>query len=147
VQEGIAMTEQVALETGLKLDLVEISPISNPPVCQMINYSKYIFELKKKKDLQHKKQKRVKVKEIKLRPATEQNDYQVKLKHAIHFLQESDRVKVSMRFKGREMEHREIGQALLARLTEDISDYGTVEGTPKLEGRQITMLIVPKKNS
>src|SRR6185312_812912 len=121
------------------------APQATPPVCQIIDYSKYIFELKKKKALQQKKQKQVKVKEIKLRPGTEKHDYEVKLRHLIEFLEDNDRVKVSIRFKGREMEHKELGQVLIQRLTQDIDAYGIVEMPAKLEGRQLIMVIAPKK--
>jgi translation initiation factor IF-3 len=145
LEEALRLTEEAENETGLRLDLIEIAPLVSPPVCQMADYSKYIFEQKKKKVLQQKKQKRTKLKEIKLRPVTEQNDYDVKRRHLISFLQENDRVKVSVRFRGREMEHRDLGQELLQRLIRDIEPYGKVEVPAKAEGRQMIMVIVPKK--
>lgn len=145
LHEARRLTADAENETGLRLDLIEIAPLANPPVCQMADYSKYIFELKKREALQRKKQKRVKVKEIKLRPGTEQNDYEVKLRHLISFLKEDDRVKVSVRFRGRELEHRELGKELLDRLKNDIEPYGAIEMAPKPEGRQMIMVIVPKK--
>jgi translation initiation factor IF-3 len=114
----------------------------------MADYSKYAFQLKKKKSLQRKNQKRVKVKEVKLRPGTEDNDYSIKLRHLIGFLKDDDRVKVSMRFRGREMAHQKIGEDLLNRLIDDIKPYGTIEVPPtksEMRQRQITMLVVPKK--
>lgn len=148
LDEALAQTEAARQKTGLQLDLVEISPLVNPPVCWMVDYSKYAFQLKKKKSLQRKSQKRVKIKEIKLRPGTEENDYSIKLRHLIGFLKDSDRVKVSMRFRGREMAHQTIGEDLLNRLIDDIKPYGTIEVPPakaEMRQRQMTMLVVPKK--
>lgn len=145
LDEALRLTEATEQETGLRLDLIEIAPLAEPPVCQMADYSKYIFEQKKKKVLQQKKQKKTKIKEIKLRPVTEQNDYDVKRRHLISFLKDDDRVKVSVRFRGREMEHRDLGQDLLQRLTRDIEPYGKVEMPAKAEGRQMVMVIVPRK--
>jgi translation initiation factor IF-3 len=146
--EALARTEEAKKKTSLPLSLVEISPLTNPPVCWMVDYSKYSFQLKKKKALQRKNQKRVKLKEIKLRPGTDVNDYSIKLRHLISFLKENDRVKVSMRFRGREMAHQEIGEELLNRLINDIKPYGTVEVPPaktEVRQRQMTMLVIPKK--
>jgi len=145
--EALRLTEAAEVEAGSRLDLVEIAPQASPPVCQMTDYSKYIFELKKKKSLQQKKQKQVKVKEVKFRPVTEKHDYDVKLRHLIGFLEDNDRVKVNVRFRGREMEHKELGQHLLQRLTQDVALYGIIEMPAKLEGRQLTMVVAPKKKS
>lgn len=145
VSEALRLTEAAEAEAGMRLDLVEIAPQASPPVCQMIDYSKYVFEAKKKKASQQKKQRQVKLKEIKLRPVTEKHDYEVKLRHLVGFLKDQDRVKVSVRFRGREMEHKELGQKLLQRLTQDIGPYGVVEMAAKLEGRQLIMVIAPKK--
>lgn len=149
VQEALALTEEARERTGMELDLVEISPSASPPVCWMVDYSKYAFQLKKKKALQRKNQKRVKTKEIKLRPGTEDNDYAIKLRHLIGFLKDDDRVRVSMRFRGREMAHQKIGEDLLNRLINDIKPYGVLEIGPaksEMRQRQMTMLIVPKKS-
>lgn len=143
--EALRLMEEAEGQCGVRLDLVEIAPQANPPVCQMVDYSKYIFELKKKKAVQRKKQKQVKVKEIKLRPVTEKHDYEVKLKHLISFLQGNDRVKISIRFRGREMEHRDLGQELLKSLIQAIGDYGVIEMPAKLEGKQLITVVAPKK--
>lgn len=141
---GIISIEQaLALAEKADLNLIEVAPLEKPPVCQLGN----AYSFKRKKVLQQKKQKRTKLKEIKLRPATEKNDYEVKLRHLIGFLKEGNRVKISMRFKGREIEHKEIGIGLLNKLEKEIKDYGIVEVPIKPdEGRQVVMSIVPKKS-
>jgi translation initiation factor IF-3 len=146
LEEARRLTEAAEGEAGITLDLVEIAPQATPPVCQIINYNKYIFEIKKKKNIQKKKQRQIEIKELKFRPSTEAHDYGVKLRRLIGFLEGHNRVKVSLRFRGREMEHPELGQQLLQRLTQDISPYGLVEMPAKQEGRQLIMVIVPKKN-
>jgi translation initiation factor IF-3 len=140
---SIAKALSAAEEAGL--DLVEISPTAKPPVCRIMDYGKFVFEQNKKKQIAKKNQKQVQVKEIKFRPGTEEGDYQVKLRSLIRFLTDGDRVKVTLRFRGREMAHQELGFKLLKRIEEDLSEYGTVEQFPKLEGRQAVMLIAPSR--
>jgi translation initiation factor IF-3 len=127
------------------MDLVEISPDANPPVCRIMDYGKFLFEESKKKAAARKKQKQVQVKEVKFRPGTDIGDYQVKLRNLIRFLNEGDRVKVTLRFRGREMAHQDLGRDLLKRVESDLSELGTVEQFPRMEGRQMVMLIAPKK--
>ena len=127
------------------LDLVLIAPDAEPPVCKIMDYGKHLFEQKKVKAAQKKKQKQTQVKEMKFRPGTEEGDYQVKLRNLIRFLTEGDKAKVSLRFRGREMVHPEIGMKLLDRITIDLEEYGTVENEPKFEGRQVVMVLAPKK--
>lgn len=114
-------------------------------VCKVMDYGKHLFELKKQKAASKKKQTRTQVKEIKFRPGTEDGDYQVKLRNLIRFLEHGDKAKVTLRFRGREMAHQELGMALLKRVETDLLEYGSVELHPKMEGRQLTMVIAPKK--
>lgn len=125
------------------LDLVEISPNAEPPVCRIMDYGKFIFEKNKQKAAAKKKQKQVHIKEIKFRPGTDTGDYQVKLRNLIRFLEDGDKTKVTMRFRGREMAHQEIGRDLLERVKKDLEEYGSVESFPKMEGRQMIMVIAP----
>jgi translation initiation factor IF-3 len=125
------------------LDLVEISPNAEPPVCRIMDYGKFIFEKNKQKAAAKKKQKQVHIKEIKFRPGTDTGDYQVKLRNLIRFLEDGDKTKVTMRFRGREMAHQEIGRDLLERVKKDLEEYGSVESFPKMEGRQMIMVIGP----
>ncbi len=118
---------------------------SDPMVCKVMDYGKHLFELKKQKAASKKKQTRTQVKEIKFRPGTEDGDYQVKLRNLIRFLEHGDKAKVTLRFRGREMAHQELGMALLKRVETDLLEYGSVELHPKMEGRQLTMVIAPKK--
>ena len=127
------------------MDLVEISPDASPPVCRIMDYGKFLFEESKKKAAARKKQKQVQVKEVKFRPGTDIGDYQVKLRNLTRFLNEGDRVKVTLRFRGREMAHQDLGRDLLKRVESDLSELGTVEQFPRMEGRQMVMLIAPKK--
>jgi translation initiation factor IF-3 len=128
------------------LDLVEVSPNAEPPVCRIMDFGKYLFELKKKAQTGKSKTKQVQVKEIKFRPGTDAGDYNIKLKKLIQFLSEGDRTKITLRYRGREMAHQDLGMKLLKRVEKDLEDYGTVEQFPKLEGRQLVMVITPKKN-
>ena len=128
-----------------KLDLVLISPEADPPVCKIMDYGKHVFELKKQKAANKKKQKVIHVKEMKFRPGTEEGDYQVKLRNLIRFLSDGDRAKVSLRFRGREMAHQELGAEMMQRIEEDLAEYGTVDQEPKMEGRQIVMVLAPVK--
>jgi translation initiation factor IF-3 len=127
------------------LDLVEISPNADPPVCKVMNFGKFQFEQSKKLQQAKKKQKQIQVKEIKFRPGTEEGDYQVKLKSLIKFLNEGDKTKVTVRYRGREMAHRELGMDVLKRIETDLGELAVVEQFPKLEGRQMVMVLAPKK--
>jgi translation initiation factor IF-3 len=128
-----------------ELDLVEIVPNAEPPVCRVMDYGKFIFEQSKKKQVAKKKQKQIQVKEIKFRPGTEEGDYQVKLRNLIRFLSHGDKVKVTLRFRGREMAHQELGTKMLEKIEVDLEPHGVVEQFPKLEGRQMVMVLAPKR--
>jgi len=134
---------QSAAEVGL--DLVEISPTAKPPVCRIMDFGKFKYEQSKKQAAAKKKQQLIQIKEIKFRPTTEKGDYQIKLRKLIVFLEHGDKVKVTLRFRGREMAHQGIGLKLLQRLVVDLEQHGTVEQMPKLEGRQLVMLVTPNK--
>ena len=138
VREGLEM----AVEAGL--DLVEISPNVDPPVCKILDYGKYKFESQKKKAAERKKQKIVEIKEVQMRPMIEENDYQTKLRNIKRFIAEDDKVKITLRFKGRQMAHQEIGMGILKRVIDDMGEEVKVELPPKLEGRQMLMVLVPK---
>jgi translation initiation factor IF-3 len=127
------------------MDLVEVAPDSSPPVCRIMDYGKYLFEENKKRHAAKKKQKQIQIKEVKFRPGTEEGDYQVKLRNLTRFLNNGDKAKVTLRFRGREMAHQELGLQLLKRVEEDLAEIGTVEQYPRLEGRQMVMVIAPKK--
>lgn len=145
-QAGIVSTrEALRVAEEAELDLVEISPTAEPPVCKVMDYGKYLFELSKKQAEAKKKQKNFQVKEIKFRPTTEEGDYQVKLRNLCRFLNHGDKVKVTLRFRGREMVHQELGMRLLDRLAKDIEELAVVEQEPKREGRQLLMVVSPKK--
>jgi translation initiation factor IF-3 len=133
----------IAKEGGL--DLVEVSPMAEPPVCRVMDFGKYLFEQNKKAQSAKRKQKQVHVKEIKFRPGTEEGDYQVKLRKLVDFLENGDKTKVTLRFRGREMAHQELGANLLARVREDLGEIAMVEQMPQLEGRQMIMVMAPKK--
>ncbi len=127
------------------LDLVEISPNAEPPVCKIMDHGRFKFEANKKQHSAKKKQKTVQIKEIKFRPGTEEGDYQVKLRNLVKFLENGDKTKITLRFRGREMAHRELGAQLLKRVEADLSELAAVEQFPKLEGRQMVMVMAPKK--
>lgn len=127
------------------LDLVEISPNAEPPVCKIMDFGKFMFEQQKKASAARKNQKQMQVKEIKFRPGTDEGDYKVKLKKLMSFLEDGDKVKITLRFRGREMAHRELGLELLNRVQADLDELGTVEQRPQLEGRQMVMVLGPKK--
>jgi len=133
----------IAKEGGL--DLVEVSPMAEPPVCRVMDFGKYLFEQNKKAQSAKRKQKQVHVKEIKFRPGTEEGDYQVKLRKLVDFLESGDKTKVTLRFRGREMAHQELGANLLARVREDLGEIAMVEQMPQMEGRQMIMVMAPKK--
>ena len=141
------MTRSEALAKALadELDLVEVSPTAEPPVCRIMDFGKYLFEQNKKAHTAKRKQKQIQLKEVKFRPGTETADYQVKLRNLTRFLTEGDKAKVTMRFRGREMAHTEIGRKILDRVVVDLAEHGTVEQGASMEGRQITLVIAPKK--
>ena len=131
----------MAEEAGL--DLVEISPNANPPVCKIMDYGKYKYEQQKREAEARKKQKTIEVKEVKFRPNTDTHDYDVKMRNVFKFLEKGDKVKVTLRFRGREMAHQDLGRDLLQRVAEDVKEVGKVENMPKMEGRQMIMVIGP----
>lgn len=141
----VALTEAQRKADEAELDLVEIVPNADPPVCRVMNYGKFLFDQSKKKQAAKKKQKQIHVKEIKFRPTTEEGDYQVKLRNLIKFLNNGDKVKVTLRFRGREMAHQELGGKMLDRIKVDLDEFGTVEQIPKMEGRQMVMVLSPRK--
>lgn len=145
-QVGIVSLEE-ALDVAQKasLDLVEIAPDSTPIVCKIMDYGKHLFDIKKTKAAAKKKQKQQQVKEMKFRPGTEDGDYQVKLRNLIRFLENGDKAKVSLRYRGREMAHQELGMEMLKRIETDLVELATVEQYPKMEGRQLIMVLAPKK--
>ncbi len=128
-----------------ELDLVEVSPTAEPPVVRIMDYGKFLFEQNKKAHSAKRKQKQIQVKEVKFRPGTGEGDYQIKLRNLTRFLTEGDKAKITLRFRGREMVHQDIGRRLLERVTGDLAEYGTVEQNPLMEGRQMVMVIAPKK--
>ncbi len=145
-QVGVVDREEaLASAKRVSLDLVLIAADASPPVVKIMDYGKHVFELKKTKAAQRKKQKQIQVKEIKFRPGTEDGDYAVKLRNLTRFLEEGDKAKVSLRFRGREMVHPEIGMRLMRRIEADLAEFGTVEMEPKFEGRQVIMVLTPSK--
>ncbi|QOJ33289.1 MAG: translation initiation factor IF-3 [Gammaproteobacteria bacterium] len=141
------MTREQALEmaSSQELDLVEVSPTADPPVCRILDFGKFLFEQNKKAHAAKRKQKQIQVKEVKFRPGTEEGDYQVKLRNLVRFLSEGDKAKVTLRYRGREMAHQDLGFKLLQRVQQDLQEHGAVEQMPKLEGRQLVMVISPKR--
>ena len=137
-EEGI----EIAFEAGL--DLVEVSPNADPPVCKVLDYGKYKYEAQKKANEARKKQKVIDVKEIKMRPGIDEHDYQVKMRAINRFLSDGDKVKVTLRFRGREMAHQELGAKILDRVQKDLEEIAKVEHFPKMEGRQMTMVFTPR---
>jgi translation initiation factor IF-3 len=133
----------MAEEAGL--DLVEISPNATPPVCKIMDFGKFKYETQKKEAEARKKQKIIEIKEVKFRPGTDTHDYDVKMRSVQKFLENGDKVKITLRFRGREMAHQELGRDLLERIAEDVKEYGKIENMPKLEGRQMVMMIGPAK--
>ena len=142
----VGIDEALEKARSQSLDLVQIAGDSEPVVCKVMDYGKHLFDLKKKKAASKKKQKQIQVKEIKFRPGTEEGDYQVKLRNLTRFLEAGDKAKVTLRFRGREMAHQELGMELLKRVEADLAELGNVEQFPKMEGRQMSMVIAPKKN-
>lgn len=137
--------EALQMATDAGLDLVEVSPMAEPPVVRVMDYGKFLFEQNKKAHSAKRKQKQVQVKEVKFRPGTEEADYQVKLRNLNRFLAEGDKAKVTLRFRGREMVHQDIGRKLLDRVVTDLVGVGVVEQNPLMEGRQMVMVVAPKK--
>ena len=131
--------------TAASLDLVQLANDSEHPVCKLMDYGKHLFDKKKQKSASKKKQKRTQIKEIKFRPGTEENDYQIKLKSITRFIQDGDKAKITMRFRGREMMHQDLGLELLKRIETDLSDQAVVEQEPQSEGRQLVMVMSPAK--
>ena len=145
-QAGVmSLANAIELAKNESLDLVEVSPTADPPVCRIMDFGKYLFELNKKAQSAKRKQKQVHVKEIKFRPGTDEGDYQIKLRKLREFLEIGDKTKVTLRFRGREMAHQDLGAKLLKRVREDLDEYGVVEQMPQMEGRQMIMVIAPKK--
>ena len=142
----VALSEALAQAQAASMDLVLMAD-SDPAVCKIMDYGKHIFEAKKQKSAQKKKQKRTQIKEMKFRPGTEEGDYQVKLRNLTRFLENGDKAKVTLRYRGREMAHQEIGMELLKRVEADLAELGSVEQYPKMEGRQLTMVIAPKRKN
>ncbi|WP_347400078.1 translation initiation factor IF-3 [Loktanella sp. IMCC34160] len=138
-----AKAMDLAEEAGL--DLVEISPNANPPVCKIMDYGKFKYETQKKEAEARKKQKIIEIKEVKFRPGTDTHDYEVKMRNVYKFLENGDKVKVTLRFRGREMAHQDLGRELLHRIAEDVKEHGKIENMPKMEGRQMVMMIGPLK--
>ena len=135
-----------ALEAAQKeaLDLVEISPDAQPPVCKIMDYGKHVFDIKKKVALQKKKQKQTQVKEMKFRPGTDEGDYQIKLRNLTRFLENGDKTKITLRFRGREMAHQQLGMDMMKRVEADLEELAQVEQFPKMEGRQMIMVLAPR---
>ncbi len=142
----VSINDAMDAADAANLDLVEIVPNAEPPVCRVMDYGKFVFEQKKQKQEARKKQKQVQVKEVKFRPGTDVGDYQVKLRNLHRFLEDGDKAKVTMRFRGREHAHRERGLELLERIEKDLEDVSQVEQRPMMEGRQMVMVLGPKKN-
>jgi translation initiation factor IF-3 len=141
----VSLQEAQEAATKAGLDLVQMVAEAEPPVCKVMDYGKHLFDLKKQQAAARKKQKQTQVKEIKFRPGTDIGDYKVKLRNLIKFLEAGDKAKITMRFRGREMAHQDIGMDLLKRIEVDLEDYGVVEQFPKMEGRQMSMVLSPKK--
>jgi translation initiation factor IF-3 len=137
--------DALQLAASQELDLVEVSPMADPPVCRIIDFGKFLFEANKKSHAAKKKQKQIQVKEVKFRPGTDEGDYQIKLRNLIRFFEEGDKAKVTLRFRGREMAHTDIGRQVLIRLQNDLAPYAVVEQHPLMEGRQMVMMLGPKK--
>lgn len=140
----VGRNEAISMASDAGLDLVEIAPNADPPVCKILDFGKYKYEEQKKKNEARKKQKIIEVKEIKLRPSIDDHDYDVKMRSMVKFIEEGDKVKVTMRFRGRELAHQELGMDILVRVKDDLDEIAKVEQMPRMEGRQMTMVISPK---
>jgi len=141
----MAVDRAITLAKDSGLDLVEVAPTAEPPVCRIMDFGKYLFEQNKKAQSARRKQKQVHVKEIKFRPGTDEGDYKIKLRKLLEFLEQGDKAKVTLRFRGREMAHQDLGAKLLARVRQDLEEVGVVEQMPQMEGRQMVMVIAPKR--
>lgn len=141
LQQALAMAEEA------EIDLVEIAPTAKPPVCRLMDYGKFKYRESKKQHEAKLKQKQVQVKEVKFRPGTDEGDYNVKLRNLVRFLEEGDKAKITLRFRGREITHQELGHALLKRVEADLAEHATVEQYPKMEGRQLVMVLAPHKKA
>ena len=140
----VGRSEALVMAANAGLDLVEIAPNADPPVCKILDFGKYKYEVQKKKNEARKKQKIIEVKEIKLRPGIDDHDYEVKRRSMVKFIEEGDKVKVTMRFRGRELAHQELGMDVLIRVRDDLDEIAKVEQMPRMEGRQMTMVVSPK---
>lgn len=140
----VSLTEAIEAAQRESLDLVEISPDAKPPVCKIMDYGKHVFDAKKKVALQKKKQKQTQVKEMKFRPGTDQGDYDIKLRNLVRFLENGDKAKVTLRFRGREMAHQDLGMEMMKRVEADLEELAQVEQYPKMEGRQMIMVLAPR---
>tara|TARA_B110001452_G_scaffold73147_2_gene59219 strand:+ start:2231 stop:2698 length:468 start_codon:yes stop_codon:yes gene_type:complete len=140
----VSITEAISAAQKETLDLVEISPDAEPPVCKIMDYGKHVFDIKKKVALQKKKQKQTQVKEMKFRPGTDQGDYDIKLRNLTRFLENGDKAKVTLRFRGREMAHQQLGMDMMKRIEADLSELAQVEQHPKMEGRQMIMVLAAR---
>lgn len=143
----VPLNEALKLADEAEVDLVEIAPQADPVVCRLMDFGKFRYQRQKKAHDAKLKQKTIQLKEVKFRPGTEENDYQVKVRSIVRFLNEGDKAKVTMRFKGREIAHQEFGMQMLERIKDDLEDDATVEQLPKLEGRQMVMVLAPRKNN
>ena len=143
----LSRDEALALAQDDGMDLVEIQPNADPPVCRVMDFGKFKFEAQKKANAAKKKQKQVEIKELKFRPVTDEGDYQIKMRNIRRFLEEGDKVKVNIRFRGREMSHQELGRDMAARIETDLGEDIVIESRARLEGRQMVMMIAPKKKS
>ena len=141
----MSRAEALELAKSQQLDLVEVSPTAEPPVCRVMDFGKFLFEQNKKAHAAKRKQKQIQVKEVKFRPGTDENDYQIKLRNIIRFLTEGDKAKVTLRYRGRELAHTEVGRRLLDRLATDLGPYAAIEQVPLMEGKQLVMMFGPKK--
>ena len=138
-------SDALFMATSQELDLVEVSPMAEPPVVRIMDFGKFLFEQNKKANAAKRKTKQIQIKEVKFRPGPDENDYQVKLRALMRFLEEGDKAKITLRFRGREMAHQEVGRRMLDRLVKDLAEIGTVEQNPMMEGRQVVMMFGPKK--
>ena len=137
--------DALQLASSQTLDLVEVSPMAEPPVCRVMDFGKFLFEQSKKAHAAKRKQKQIQVKEVKFRPGTDENDYQIKLRNIVRFLTDGDKAKVTLRYRGRELAHQEVGRRLLDRLTLDLTPHAIIEQNPLMEGKQIVMMFAPKR--
>jgi translation initiation factor IF-3 len=145
-QAGVmTRAEALALALSQAMDLVEVSPTAEPPVCRVMDFGKFLFEQNKKAHAAKRKQKQIQVKEIKFRPGTDENDYQIKLRNIIRFLSEGDKAKVTLRYRGRELAHQEVGRRMLDRLVLDLAPHAMIEQNPLMEGKQLVMMFAQKK--